>query len=132
MKPLPPLHLSLSSSDLPDGKTKLTLTAKANTNARSVSLEIALPLGLQLLDGDERWEGPIERGKTHSIEAIVWIDSAFSYTIVGKAKVQLQTQGHFMQERKLILNDTDKAPPKTGPPIKQKGNRGSILEFRRK
>jgi len=130
MKPLPPLRLSLSSSDLPDGKPNLTLTAKANTNAPSVSLEIVLPLGLQLIDGEERWKGPIKRGGTQTIEAMVRIDSAFSYTVVGKARVRFPSQGHFTQERRLVLNEAEETDTRKTPPIRRQGRSNSILEFR--
>lgn len=130
VKPLPPLQLFLSSTQIQNGETKLTLTAKANTNAESVSLEIVLPLGLQLIEGEERWEGPIKRGEIQTVEAIVRIDSAFSYTIVGKARIQFPMQGHFTQERRLVLNDVNEAPRTQGPPIRQEGSRDTILEFR--
>ncbi len=129
-KPRPPLEIDLSSVNLSDSTTEITLKAKANTATEGVSLSIELPLGLLPIDGETTWDGPLERGASHRLVVIVEHDRTRELTIRAMAKVRLPNAGHFIQERPLILNPRENHLPSQAPPIPQGSSAGSVLEFR--
>ncbi len=132
IKPRPPVQLSFSSSILSDEETRITLSAKAIVDSNKLSIEIKRPLGLQLIDGKETWEGPIKKGEVHKLEIIILNEGSTSYEISGEASLHFINGGTFKQKSQLILNPLTEERSIRLPPIRQKGNRDTILEFRGK
>ncbi len=130
IKPRPPIELRFSYRHLSETETRIALIATANVAGVKVAISLERPLGLRLIEGEERWEGPMEKGEQKKLEVTVEQGASDSYKIIGKASIHPLTGGIFRQERRLTLEQSDKNTLGSRPPIKHKGPGGSILEFR--
>lgn len=66
-KPLPPITLSLTSEEKGTQRA-IKLEAKPNTTGDRMTLEIRLPRGVNLVEGETDWEGSVE---DHDLEIFV-------------------------------------------------------------
>lgn len=131
-KPLPPLQMSLFQIDLAEEKVEITLRARANIDSRKVSLSISLPLGLSLIDGDEKWEGLLKKGETKSVKLVIQNLRGFSQEITSVATVFLKSGETYVQRNRLILNPSPREVPIPPPPILGKEGGKPILQFKGK
>lgn len=133
VKPSPPLTLSLSNRDLPDGQTELILQVLAHTTVEKVELSIELPASLALVSGDVKWDGPIAVGERREIKAFIRTLANNPAKVYGAADVYFEGGGSLSQRETLLLNapKEKKLAPKEPPRLRQQG-RETILEFRGK
>jgi len=131
IKPSPPLNLSLTHNDLPDGQTELTLQAFANVAVEKVEISIDLPASLVLIAGETKWDGPLALGEQKEIKATIRTLSNHPTKVVGNAFVYFSSGGSLTQRARLLLNAPKEKPlsPRK-PPILRKQGRDTILEFK--
>ena len=145
IKPSPPLNLSLTSRNLPDGQTELTLQAIASVAIDKLDLSIVLPASLDLASGGLQWEGAIASGEKKEIRVLVRTLANIPSNVIGKALVYFShggttpargttpASGSLTQQTSLLLNAPKEKPlPPSKPPILRKQGRDTILEFRSK
>lgn len=133
IKASPPLNLSLTSKNLPDGQTELTLQATASVTIDKVDLSIVLPASLDLASGGLKWEGAIAVGEKKEIRVLVRTLANIPSNVIGKAFVYFSHSGSLTQQVSLLLNAPKEKPsPPSKPPQLRKQGRDTILEFRSK
>jgi|GEM_PF-2441323 len=130
VKPRPPLTLFLQQAENPDGGTKVTLNATANTDISRVELSIELSSGLSLVKGDQAWEGPIKKGETQQVEFVVQSRGSSPKRVTGKAVVHLDAGGKMIERSTLNLNGAPKDSTSHSPAIKRKQEGESIHEYK--
>ena len=133
IKPRPPLKLSLTNSDLPDGQIELTLKAEAFVVAGKIELMIDLPPSALLVSGEVKWVGTITVGEKKALTAFIRTGSNIPAKVIGVASVYLPQGGLITQQETVLLHPPlEKALPPPEPPIKRKRGNETILEFKGK
>jgi len=129
IKPRPPVQLMFQDALLSETEMEITLTARSNIKTASLVLTLVLPSDLSLIEGELEWEGPLSSGAEQVIRVIILKPERASI-IEGKAVIRLSNNAIFEQQSRLILKESQGKSSQPRPPMKQKGNHGSILEFR--
>ncbi|MEK7747830.1 MAG: hypothetical protein AAB300_01975 [Nitrospirota bacterium] len=133
VKPAPPLSLSLTKVDLPNGKVELTFRATANDGGHNTALEIDLPSSVLLIDGEARWEGTLSAKEEKVMRAVIRPIVTEPIRIVGKATLYFPDGDSMVQRSVVLLNASREKPeiPSEPPVLKKQGDR-TILEFKGK
>ncbi|MBI3358608.1 MAG: hypothetical protein HY037_03335 [Nitrospirae bacterium] len=132
-KPRPPLALSLTNRDLPDGQIELTLEATAFVTAEKVELVIDLPPSVALVSGEVRWDGTIAVGEKKAIKVFIRTVSTIPARVIGAASVYFPQGGSVKQQETVLLNPPqEKALPIPGPLKKPRQEHDTIFEFKGK
>jgi len=107
---------------------EVTLTVTPMVSSESVTVSIKLPEGLNLLDGDTDWTGPIGKNQSHILTFHVRPEMAAPLEIKGLAVLTIPG-GSKMTRHAVLLLDLDPNRPK--PRVReQHGPHGeSILEI---
>ncbi len=131
VKPQPPLTLTLSSSDLPDGTIEVQLEALANREVESVELTFYLPKSVSFKGGEEKWKGSIAVGEKKVLIVLIQRSSSSPAMVIGEAEVVLLQGGSFVQQSEIAIapKETEENLP-LSPPIKRKQGGETILEFK--
>jgi len=130
VKPRPPVELSLQKTQIEKEKIRLLFSARANIQTKKLSLSMALPLGLSLLEGEPKWEGPLDRGESHRMSIFVQGTGGISDEVRGMAIIQLPKGGSFTQKIRLSLSPLKAEEIKPPPPILLQSGGEPVLEFR--
>jgi hypothetical protein len=106
----------------------VTLTVTPMTSSESVTVSIALPDGLSLLDGDTSWTGSLEKDQSHVLTIQVRPENAALLEVRAKA-VLLSVGGSRMSRNAVLTLDLDPNKPK--PRLQQRSGPGrdSITEI---
>src|SRR5579884_3381690 len=123
-------HPLPTTGENPDGGTKVTLNATANTDISRVELSIELSSGLSLVKGDQAWEGPIKKGETQQVEFVVQSRGSSPQRVTGKAIIHLDAGGEMIERSTLNLNGAPKDSTSHSPAIKRKQEGESIHEYK--
>jgi len=126
----PPLHLSLEKTALEASQIRLSFRVRANLQTTRLSLSVELPLGLKLLEGEPKWEGPMGRGESHLMTLLIQGRGGLSDEVLGRAVIALAKGGTFTQKISLSLNPLEEESLHPSPPILLEGGGESVLEFR--
>jgi len=131
IKPSPPLILSLTNLDLPNGQIELTLEAEAKVAGVKAALAIVLPPSVSLISGEVKWNGQIAVGEKKEIKALIRTLSNNPEKVIGFAEVSLP-QGGFMTQQETVLLNTPQETRSPEPLKKPKQEHDTIFEFKEK
>ncbi len=117
-KPQPPIDLTLTASDSGDRKV-LLLSARPNVEGKGLKLEIKLPPGVSLIQGEALWEGPVQE---KSLEILVEGERDRIGLIRGVATID-RPEGEIVQIAKMAPSNSS-----AGGSLKPKAPTGGVVE----
>lgn len=132
IKPHPPVELFFRQANPGEGTSQVTLIATADLDVSRIELSIELSPGLTLIKGEEKWDGPLRKGETKTMEVVVQNPSDVLHKIAGIAIIYLKEGGAFVERSAVILNGKKDESPLRGPSLKRKNQGETILEFKEK
>jgi len=130
IKARPPIQLVFQEQAISETEMEIILTAHANVDSSSVSLTLTLPPELSLIEGETEWEGPMSAGDHQPVRITILKPGTDGAVIEGEAQCKLPNSAVFEQYNRLVLKGGPKQGLKSMPPMQQKGNHESVLEFR--
>ncbi len=135
VKPLAPIRLTLSVADGAGnqecGPCDLVLRATASMDSDEVQLSFHFPPDMVLLEGTDKWSGPLKQGETQILKVTVKGPSRPQQQVVAKA-IMATAFGTFIRQSRLTLDASPSPSPPTLPSVQRRDHVGNILEFKGK